>query len=85
MAAGEIRLAESECVSLNTRVEKLDLECAIADGAALSDELVEALPRDDALSIGISVRAMAGAWRRAVDGDAEPDRSAVRRRAEHEM
>src|SRR5262249_4086777 len=36
-------LAESECVSLNTRVEKLDLECAVADGAALSDELVEAL------------------------------------------
>jgi hypothetical protein len=25
-------------------------------GAALSDELVEALPRDDALSIGIGVR-----------------------------
>ena len=54
-------LAESECVSLNTRVEKLDLEFAVADGAALSDELVEALPRDDALSIGIGVRAVAGA------------------------
>src|SRR5262249_5341872 len=78
-------LAESECVSLNTRVEKLDLEFAVADGAALSDELVEALPRDDAPSIGIGVRAVAGAWRRAVDGDAEPDRSTVRRRAEHEM
>ena len=90
-ARGSIRssvsshLAESECVSLNTRVEKLDLEFAVADGAALSDELVEALPRDDALSIGIGVRAVAGAWRRAVDGDAEPDRSIVRRRAEHEM
>src|SRR5262249_25798064 len=32
-------LAESECVSLNARVEKLDLEFAVADGAALSDEL----------------------------------------------
>src|SRR6516162_348105 len=78
-------LAESECVSLNTRVEKLNLEFAVADGAALSDELVEALPRDDALSIGIGVRAVAGAWRRAVDRDAEPDRSTVRRRPEHEM
>jgi len=61
-------LAESECVRLNTRVEKLDLEFAVADGAALSDELVEAVPRDDALSIGIGVRAVAGAWRRGGKG-----------------
>src|SRR5262249_41004075 len=76
---------EGEGVGLDPGVEKADLEGAVRDRAALPDQLVESLPGHDTLAVGIDVRAVAGAGSRAVDGDAEADRLAVRRGPEHEM
>ena len=77
--------AEGERVGLDAGIEKLDLERVVGDRAALPDQLVEPLSGHDALAVGIDIGAVAVAGRRAVDGDAEPHRLAVRPGPEHQM
>ena len=77
--------AEGESVGLHAGIEEFDFEGAIRDRAVLPDQLIEPLPIDGALAVGIGVGAMVGAGRGAVERHAEPDRFAVRGRAEHKM
>src|SRR5215468_9637148 len=68
------RSPEREREGLHAGIEELDLEGAIADRPALSDELVEALLRHHAVAGGVDVVAVVGARGRAVEGDAEAHR-----------
>jgi hypothetical protein len=57
-------LPERERVGLDSRIKEPDLECVVADRAALTDQLVEPLPSDDPLAIGVDIRTVAVAgWR----------------------
>src|SRR5258708_30682682 len=77
--------AEGECVCLNTRIEKANLEGVIGDVAGLAYQLIQPLPGHDALPFRIDVRAVAIARRCAVDGDAKPHRLAVGARPKHQV
>src|SRR5260370_13136830 len=76
--------AEGECVCLNTRIEKVNLEGVIGDLAALAYQLIQPLPGHEALPLRIDVRAVAFARRRTVDRYAKPHRLAVRASPKHQ-
>src|ERR1700679_1658362 len=76
---------EGESVSLHAGVEEPDLERMVGDRAALPDELVEALPRHDAVARFIDIAAMVVAGRGAVDRDAKSHGLAVRTGPEHQV
>ncbi len=77
--------AEGEGVCLNAGIEELDFECAVGDGAALPDELIEPLSGDDTLAVGIHIRAVVVGRPHTIDGDAKSHGLAIGRRAENQM
>src|SRR6266478_9692946 len=77
--------AEGECVCLNPRIEKVNLEGVIGDLAALAYQLIQPLPGHQALPFRIDVRAVTIARHCAVDGDAKPHRLAVQARPKHQV
>src|SRR5258708_31108237 len=77
--------AEGECVCLDTRVEKVNLEGVIGDLTALAYQLIQPLPGHNALPLRIDVRAVTIARRHAVDGYAKPHRLAVEARPKHQV
>src|SRR5260370_7143560 len=66
--------AEGECVCLNIRIEKVNLEGVIGDLAALAYQLIQPLPGHEALPLRIDVRAVAFARRPTPDRYAKPHR-----------
>src|SRR5579859_5246411 len=77
--------AEGEGVGRYTRIEELDFEGVIGNVPTLPYQLIEALSRHNALTLGVDIAAVARARCFPVDGDAEADRLAVSSRAEHQM
>src|SRR6266404_2316359 len=63
--------AEREHKSLHARVEELDLEVMVLDGARLPDQLIQALLRRRSLALGVRVAAVGGPRRMSVDQDAK--------------
>jgi hypothetical protein len=57
----------------------------VGDRTALSNQLVESLAGHDTLPVGIGVRTVVVAGRRAVDGYPKVDRPAFRSRTKHQM
>src|SRR6185437_2864418 len=77
--------AEGESIGLHAGIEEADFEGVIRNRSLRTHELIQALRRHDAISIGIGVHAMCVAGRLAVDGDAEADVVSRRGWAEHQM
>src|SRR5258708_15600805 len=77
--------AEGECVCLNTRIEKVNLEGVIGDLAALAYQLIQPFPGHEALPLRIDVRGVAFARRRTVDRYAKPHRLAVPAWPKHQV
>src|SRR5215469_2290472 len=68
-----LSLAESECVGLGPGIEEIDLEGAVGYGAALADELIQALFGYRSGARAVDVEPMRRARRPSVDEHAEPD------------
>lgn len=67
-----LRSARREGMGLYAGTDKFDIERALATG--LAHQLIYALAGDDAVAIGIGIRAAIRARRVATDTYAEPDR-----------
>ena len=67
------RSAEGEAIRLDTGVEELDLEGALADRVRLADELVRALLGHRAVAVGVNVGSVSGVGWSAVQAHAEGD------------
>jgi hypothetical protein len=50
--------AERERESLNTRVEKLDLELSVSDGRRLPDQLIQPLFGHRSVALGVNVNSV---------------------------
>src|SRR5262245_30344195 len=76
---------EGECKGLRTRIEELDLERMLFDLAALTHELIQALPRHNTHAVSIYISPSVVAGRRAVDAHTEPHWFSIRSGAKDEM
>src|SRR5271166_6616333 len=77
--------AEGECVGLDAGIEKLDLECAVRDSAALANKLIEPVLVNDASAVFVDVGSMIRARRHPVYRHPETNPFSFRPGAENEM
>jgi hypothetical protein len=59
-------------------IEKLDLELSIGDRSRFSNQLIQALLRDRAVTLGAYITSMACAWRLSIDEHSKRDGSSAR-------
>ena len=78
-------LPERKRERLDAGVEEFDFERPVLDRAGLADQLIQPLPGDGAVAIGVGVDAVVGAGRLAVQRHPEPHRLAVGIRPQHQM
>jgi hypothetical protein len=76
---------ESERKSLYARIEKLDLELAISDGLRLSDQLIQPLLRNCAVTLVVYVNSVGSPRRLSIDAHTKTHGSSSRRRSHDEM
>jgi hypothetical protein len=77
--------SERESIGMNTRIQELNCERAIPYHTVLSDELIQTLAVDDALTIRFSVGAVIHARRLTINGYAKSYRFTVRGGTQNEM
>src|SRR5262249_57029498 len=69
----------------HVRIEKLDFELSVGDGLWLSDQLVQPLLGDRAVTLRVDVASLSGAWRLSIDQHAKSHRRSWRFRTHDEM
>jgi hypothetical protein len=77
--------AKCECESLHPRIEKLNLELPLGNGAWLSDQQIQPLFGDRAVSLIVNIDPVSRARRLAVNQNAKSHGSPRRRRAHYEV
>src|SRR5258708_11803625 len=77
--------AERERESLHARIEKLDVELAISNGLRLSDQLIQPLFGNRAVTLVVNVNSVSSARRLSIDEHAKAHGSSPRCRSHDEM
>src|SRR5438105_12399833 len=77
--------AERESKRLHARIEELNLELSVSDGARLSDQLIQPLLGNRAVALVVDVDSVSSARRLSIDEHAKSHGSSSHRRSHDEM